>query len=110
MQMSQRCNLRLIEPNVLLEKEYMEMLDEWLQAGEKLVPFILKYDSRDFTKFVEVVKGFKQGINIPDTFVPNSTFWLVNESNKILGVVNIRHCLTEALLKDGGHIGYGIRP
>ncbi|SET18217.1 Acetyltransferase (GNAT) domain-containing protein [Oceanobacillus limi] len=28
----------------------------------------------------------------------------------MLGVVNIRHRLTEFLLQAGGHIGYGIRP
>ena len=74
------------------------------------VPFILKYDATDFKKLIDLIKGFKKGINIPDSFVPHSTFWLVNRDNKILGVVNIRHSLTDSLRKDGGHIGYGIRP
>lgn len=30
--------------------------------------------------------------------------------NEVIGVVNIRHCLTEELLRTGGHIGYGIKP
>jgi predicted acetyltransferase len=102
--------LQLIEPTVLLEKEYNEMLTEWHQTGENLVPFILKYDATDFKKFIEQIKGFKQGIDIPDTFVSHSTCWLVNTANKILGVVNIRHGLTDNLRKEGGHIGYGIRP
>jgi predicted acetyltransferase len=103
-------SLQLIEPTALLEKEYNEMLREWHQTGENLVPFILKYDPSDFKKFIDLMKGFKKGINIPETFVPHSTFWLVNTDNKILGVVNIRHSLTDNLRKEGGHIGYGIRP
>ena len=103
-------DVRLIEPTAFLEKEYNEMLSEWHHTGESLVPFILKYDSSDFEKLINLIKGFKKGINIPDSFVPHSTFWLVNRDNKILGVVNIRHSLTDSLRKDGGHIGYGIRP
>lgn len=51
-----------------------------------------------------------EGKNIPEGWVPDSTFWLVNEKNRVLGAVNIRHALTERLLNSGGHIGYGIRP
>lgn len=103
-------SLKLIEPAVSLEKEYKEMLNEWHVTGEPMVPFVLEYEITDFKKFVEQLNGFKNGIGIPDTFVPHSTFWLVNESNKILGVVNIRHKLNDKLLLEGGHIGYGIRP
>ena len=48
--------------------------------------------------------------NLPEGWVPDSTFWLINQDKRILGVVNIRHQLTEFLLNSGGHIGYGIRP
>lgn len=37
------------------------------------------------------------GINIPETWVPDSTYWLVTDENKIVGVVNIRHSLTDHL-------------
>ena len=50
------------------------------------------------------------GINIPETWVPDSTYWLVTNNNRIVGAVNIRHSLTEHLFNAGGHIGYGIRP
>lgn len=32
------------------------------------------------------------------------------DRNIFVGAVNIRHCLNESLLFDGGHIGDGIRP
>jgi predicted acetyltransferase len=42
--------------------------------------------------------------------VPAETYYLVNEQDKIIGMINIRLCLNERLMKCGGHIGYGIRP
>lgn len=102
--------LRLIEPDDTLENEYAEMLNEWLQTGEDLVPFVLEIDSKDFKNYVKLLKGFSKGININSNFVNHSTFWLVNSENKILGVSNIRHELNKGLMMEGGHIGYGIRP
>ena len=42
--------------------------------------------------------------------VPAETYYLVNEQDRIIGMINIRLCLNERLMKCGGHIGYGIRP
>ncbi|WP_208589975.1 GNAT family N-acetyltransferase [Gracilibacillus suaedae] len=36
--------------------------------------------------------------------------WKKSGEKTIIGVVNIRHRLSEMLLAIGGHIGYGIRP
>lgn len=42
---------------------------------------------------------------------PGKTYFLIRkEDNKIIGMINIRYNLTEAMLHFGGHIGYGIRP
>ncbi len=49
------------------------------------------------------------GIDLPEGFVPASTFWLV-EDGAFVGTGNIRHRLTPSLQTFGGHIGYAIRP
>lgn len=41
--------------------------------------------------------------------VPSTTYWLYVDSIPV-GYGSIRHFLTEALKKAGGHIGYGIAP
>lgn len=41
--------------------------------------------------------------------VPSTTFWLYSDGVPV-GFGSIRHFLTEALRKAGGHIGYGIAP
>lgn len=42
--------------------------------------------------------------------VPQTTFWLVDQSNRAVGIVRVRHRLNERLSQYGGHIGYYIRP
>ena len=42
---------------------------------------------------------------------PGKTFLLIRENdNRLVGTVNVRWDLNEAMLRFGGHIGYGIRP
>lgn len=103
---------RLITPTVDLEKEYNAMLLDW--QDEQLVPFVLEYDHTDFSALVQRCRDDANGNGTPmpgkRVRVPNSTLWLVNDKNKILGVVNIRHQLDDTLRNVGGHIGFGIRP
>lgn len=42
--------------------------------------------------------------------VPGRTYFLVDETNEIIGMSNIRLVLNEKLKKTGGNIGYSIRP
>jgi predicted acetyltransferase len=102
--------LRLISPNADFEKEHSDMLHEWLQTGERMVPITLQYDSKNFKKYIAKLEDCAKGIGLPEGYVPNSTFWLVDEKNRILGTIDIRHRLTEYLMIEGGHIGYGVRP
>ena len=38
------------------------------------------------------------------------TFLIINEEQKIVGLINIRYSLNDYLKRGGGHIGYNIRP
>jgi len=43
--------------------------------------------------------------------VPGTLLFLINENQRVLGAVEIRHHIHHPDLKEvGGHIGYGIRP
>ncbi len=53
---------------------------------------------------------YSKGIELPEGFVPASTFWLVDDSDQIVAVSHLRHELTDFLLTFGGHIGFGVRP
>jgi predicted acetyltransferase len=102
--------LKLIVPTVGLAAEHQLMLNEWLYTGERMVPYTLQGDTSNFSRYIGQLKDCEKGIGVPDGFVPSSTFWLVNSENEILGTVNIRHRLSESLMIEGGHIGYGVKP
>jgi predicted acetyltransferase len=57
----------------------------------------------------ELAASFERGENVPERWVPNTTYWVV-ENAEVVGEFNIRHMLTPYLQEVGGHIGYGTHP
>jgi len=84
------------------------MVDECYKTGETIIPYaIRKCDYHDWDNYVSTLE-LKEPQN---GLVPDSTFFALDEGRNILvGAVNIRHYLNEALLLNGGHIGDGVRP
>lgn len=100
--------MKLVEPNSAYKEQYHKMIEDWKSTGEFMVPFSIRYDISDFDAFIKKTNSFKTKRD--EGFVHHSTFWLMDESDNILGVSNLRHYLNDKLLIQGGHIGYGIRP
>lgn len=104
--------LKLIKLTKEYEKQLGEMIDEWILDQEinhtNRSPWaIFKNDYHDFDYYLEhlELKEAAEGL------VPDSVFFLLDEArDRLLGAVNIRHYLNDSLLKEGGHIGDGIRP
>ena len=100
--------LKLVKGSNEYKKQIMDMLDEWYETGERIVPYaIRRVDYHDFDSYCSSleVKEVCEGL------VPDSTFFCLDEERDIMvGAVNIRHHLNEALLLNGGHIGDGVRP
>lgn len=48
--------------------------------------------------------------NISEGRVPALTYFYMSESGEIVGMINIRLALNDFLRREGGHIGYCIRP
>ena len=97
---------------VKLSEEYKrhlnEMMEEWYGTGEQISPYVIRRnDYKDFEYYMDNLE-VKEGT---ENLVPDSTFFCLDEDRDIfVGAVNIRHYLNEALLRDGGHIGDGVRP
>ena len=104
--------MKLIKLTKEYEKQLVEMIDEW-KADQEInytdrSPYaIFKNDCHDFDYYLE---NLELKTATKDR-VPDSVFFLLDESrDRLIGAVNIRHYLNDALLKSGGHIGDGIRP
>ena len=103
-------NIELVCPSAAFRDSYCGLIEEFVNATEKLIPFTLAFETRPFDAFLQRLDDCARGINLPDGFVAHSTFWLVREGGTVVGVSNVRHSLTTALRREGGNIGYGIRP
>ena len=104
--------LELIRLTKAYEQQLGEMIDEW-KADQELnhtnrSPWaIFKNDYHDFDHYLANLEL----TTATEDRVPDSVFFLLDtERNRLLGAVNIRHYLNDALLREGGHIGDGIRP
>ena len=101
-------NLRLVKASEEYRSQISDMMEEWNSLGEKIVPHaICRVDYRDFENYCNNLEIRDDGSGL----VPDSTFFCIDEDRNIMvGAVNIRHCLNESLLLNGGHIGDGVRP
>lgn len=97
--------LKLISPTIKYKEEYITSERESARKGEVRLSTIKKIE-KDFKKYLEdmyFTKKLKRGQ------VPSISYWLMDDS-RLLGGVTIRWNLNARLRREGGHVGYGIRP
>lgn len=100
--------LKLVKASEKYRRQITEMMDEWTATGEKIVPYAIRVmDYHDFERYCQAIEVHEPR----NGRVPDSTFFCLDEErDRMVGAVNIRHYLNEALLLNGGHIGDGVRP
>jgi len=104
-----REELSLIEPTEALQAEYEAYCREF--AGVSEIPGSGSMATSDaFAEGVRRCLEHGQGRNLPEGWVPAHTFWLVRNARTLIGLVDLRHALTPSLEREGGHIGYSVRP
>lgn len=103
-------DVKLVVPSAQYLMSYLEACREMKASG---VTFSTLSDPDTFDcwkdTLFERMEDYRLGRNIKPGHVPASVFWLVQD-DEMIGVGNIRHSLTPALERLGGHIGYAIRP
>lgn len=103
--------LRLVEPSADYRSAYMAFYEEWIDSGEDIVPWTVEKEPEDFDAFLAFLYAEDSEEKLTNrSWVPHSTYWLIDGQEQVVGAVNIRHRLNEKLRNSGGHIGYGIRP
>lgn len=108
-------DFELISPSLEYKEDVMKFLEEvrtvdegqaWQYAGMASLE-----EAKDYEEWVRVKNDESKGINLPDGYVPASTFLTIRKSDKkVIGIVNIRHELNDFLLNTWGHIGQTVRP
>jgi predicted acetyltransferase len=103
--------LRLVVPDISRKDDAISYIQEFLDYGSE----INGVGSLD--RYLDNYEGWLEKLEVDRTMEPNEnrvpadTYFLVRESDeRIIGMINIRHCLNENLRLIGGHIGYSVRP
>lgn len=101
-------SIRLLEPTEEFRDEFLSLLQEHQYTGENL--YNAELARTDFATYVRHLHTQSQGRDLPDGYVPVTTFWLVKDNQIVLGESQLRHSLTPDLEAYWGHISYRIRP
>jgi predicted acetyltransferase len=108
--MKAKTTIELVRPTAALESSYRGHVAEFVDRVEPLIPFPIGFDPSDFSALLKKLDDCSRGVGIPEGLAAHSTFWLVRDGTEVVGVSSLRHFLTPKLLREGGNIGYGIRP
>lgn len=100
--------MKLVKPTKKYEQSWKAALAEF-EAEERKGFWNVPENPTDLNEYIQRTENHSKGINLPDYWVPATTYWLIDK-NEMVGHVNIRHELNEKLEKIGGNIGYTIRP
>lgn len=103
--------LALVVPAPAHEALAREYLAEFKEYDSVLhgVGGLDKYDN--YGHWLDALADMRDDRRVPQGFVPADTYFLISQAdNRLLGMINIRHRLNDYLLREGGHIGYSIRP
>jgi predicted acetyltransferase len=98
----------LVAPDTRFELSYREAMAEFVAEGRAEELRSLP-DHTTFASFVRELHAQAEGRELPQGWVAGTTFWLVDR-DEFVGRVEVRHRLTDALRRRGGHVGYSIRP
>ena len=106
--------IKLVKPDHSYEKEIFEYKADMIKNGDtSLSGCGGLHKSDNYDDWINGILIYQDKATIPeDSFYVEGSQWLLVDSlnNRILGMVNIRHYLSDSLLDFGGHIGYSIRP
>jgi len=101
--------LKLVEPTLEYKEQVMEYREAFLENGDQLHGTARL---EEVTKYEEWLEFEKRAIEkYGEKHVPSTVYLCIRvKENKLVGITEFRHELTEHLLKHGGNIGYSIHP
>jgi predicted acetyltransferase len=102
--------LQLIEPSPEYADDLTAMSKEYLKRGTKHERDRYAIALKDPVGYITRAIEHGEGINLPEGYVRQKTFWLVRDDGRIVANSRLRLELTPFLEREGGHIGYSTRP
>lgn len=99
-------HLHLTRPESRYKASFIVALREFEREGQR-PPWNYQMLEDEFDEYVATVR--RAATEPLAGYVPQTTYWLIADQ-QFAGQIDIRHHLTPALRRFGGHIGYRVRP
>ena len=99
-----------LEPASIYDAEdILEMLNEIGRGENGFHNHAYKLTWQEYKAYLNHSERNARGLSLEKGHVTQTTYWFKRESYPI-GIIKLRHELNDNLRKQGGHIGYSIRP
>lgn len=102
--------IRLVRPSIELKEKAIEFRQEFFDNGEPVINGSELLDKTDnYDDWLKAVTDNTSEATVSPDWVVTDTFFALDENDKIVGIIDLRHTLND-FLKDFGNCGYSVRP
>ena len=101
----------LIRPTNEYAAQIAEYRSEFLAAGESMDGTGPLRDMAEPMEYIRFCTACETPATAPRDLVPaTQLLFLRTSDNRLIGMLQVRHCFNDFLERFGGHIGYSVRP
>ena len=101
----------LIRPSSEYASQIAAYRQEFLDAGDSMdgTGPLRRFENPE--EYIKTCAEYEDPRTVPPHLVPATQFMFVRKSdNRLVGMLQVRHCFNDYLEKYAGHIGYSVRP
>ena len=102
--------MELRRPRLADKETVLEMMEKFEQTQSVHDGGFWDAENFVYEEWLKNNQDHEMGINLPEGWVPDIQLVAFSIDAQAVGLLNIRLCLNDFLLEEGGHIGYSIRP
>ena len=104
-------NFILIRPTTAYAKQIAEYRQEFLDTGSSMDGAGALRRMEDPEEYIRYCTAGEDPATTPAGLVPATQFLFIRAADdRLVGMIQVRHCFNDYLEKYGGHIGYSVRP
>ena len=103
-------NIRLVRPEIAHKAQAEQFKAEFFDCGERVINGSELLDQTDsYEAWLEAVTANRSAETVSPDWVVTDTFFAVDETGRIAGIIDLRHTLND-FMRDFGNCGYSVRP
>ncbi|MBQ8603969.1 MAG: GNAT family N-acetyltransferase [Oscillospiraceae bacterium] len=102
--------ITLVRPRREDKEKVMDYKREFLAYGDQLHGTSMLDDYDVYEEWYTDTMNNTSEETVAEGWVTATTLLAMDENDRLVGMINIRHRLNDYLLRYGGHIGYSVRP